>query len=304
MKILFAGATGFLGSHLLPVMVEKGEVHIITRNPNKHRSILRRYPSLKIIEGDLTAEGNWINSVRENDWDLVLNFSGENIFGRWTKHKKKKIYDSRVIATENLLRSITSRPSLLINASAVGIYGDCEDRILAENSLPGEDELSLIVEEWERVVDDYSDKFGRVAILRLGIVLHRDALMIKKMLPAMKLFLGGYPGNGRNYISWIHMTDFIDIVKFIMEGDISGTFNVTAPHPVTFKNFCKQLGRILHRPCWAPIPVSLLKLVFGDLGEYLAYSQRAIPHRLTEAGFTFTYGDLEKALRSIFGEDR
>ncbi len=300
MNILFAGATGFLGSHLLPSIVDRGSVTVITRDPEKHSSKFAHSNRVKLLQGDLTQKGKWVEQISKQQWDIVINLVGENIFGRWNKTKKKKIYDSRIIATENLLEAISPRVDLLINASAIGIYGDGGDRIIAENSITGEDELAMIVEEWERVVEDHSNKFNRVVILRIGVVLGKEALMIKKMLLPIKFFLGGYPGNGKNYISWIHIDDFLSSVNFFIDNNYSGTFNITSPEPTTFKYFCKQLAKNLHRPCWLPIPITAIKIILGELGEYLTYSQRVLPRKLLETGFEFNFKTIDSALMDIF----
>ena len=300
MKILFAGATGFLGSHLLPYICSYGQVYALTRFPERNLDKVKQCPNLKFIKGDLTQNGDWQEKVAGEKWDWVINLAGENIFGRWSKKKKQKIYDSRIKATENLITAITNKPSVLINASAVGIYGDCGVKEITENYVTGEDELALIVEEWERVVEDYSDSFNRVVILRTGVVLAQDALLVRKFLLPLKFFLGGYPGNGKFYFPWIHIKDYINSVLFLLKNEsLSGPFNITSPNPVYFKEFCKVIGKSLHRPCWLPVPRLFVKLAVGELAEFMTFSQRVIPQKLLDNGFQFEYPYIEDAVKSI-----
>ncbi len=298
-KILFAGATGFLGSYLLPHILELGEVTIITRSKEKALKKVKDLP-VKIIEGDLTNEDYWMEGIKQENWDIVINLVGENLFGRWTASKRKKIYESRVKGTENLIKALPDLTPLLINASAMGIYGHGEERLLSEESLPAEDDLALIVEEWERVAEDGRRKINRVVELRTGIVIAKDAIMIKNLSRALKFFVGGYPGKGKNFISWIHIQDYIRSILFIIKKiEIGGPVNLTAPEPVPFKKFCKEMGRILHRPCWLPIPVPLIRVALGDLAIFLTFSQRAIPAKLIEQDFEFKFPNLTEALKEI-----
>ncbi len=299
MKVLLAGATGFLGSNLIPSFSEKGwEVTAIGRNRSKLEYLREKF-SVIPLQADLTEEGSWGEAVNK-DWDIVINLTGESIFGRWTKKKKRRIYLSRVKATENLLKHIKSA-SLLISASAVGYYGNAGTRKVTENFLPGEDELSMIVEEWEGVALEEKEKIERIVLLRTGSVISKDSIVIKQMLLPMKFFLGGYPGRGKNFFSWIHLKDFTEAVNFIIgNSEISGPVNLTAPEPVTMKEFCKKIGKFIHRPCWIPVPVPLMALIMGELAFYLSFSQRVIPEKLLTAGYTFQYPDIDSALREIF----
>jgi uncharacterized protein len=237
--------------------------------------------------------------------DAIVNLAGEPIAQRWTEAAKKRIYDSRVEGTRRLVNALSAqahRPSVLVCASAVGIYGSRGDEILTEKSSAGSGFLPRLAMDWEASARTAEALGIRVVSLRFGMVLgHGGALA--KLLPPFRLGAGGRLGSGRQWMSWIHIDDAVSLILFALENaagvPLSGSINATAPHPVTNDEFTRRLAAALHRPAIFPVPVFALKLVFGEMSEVLLDSQRVIPAAAQAAGFHFQYPQLSAALESI-----
>ena len=293
MKILIIGGRGFIGSAISKRLREDGhDVIISTRRSSDSKEVITwRPPDLLPPEVISTI-------------DAVINLSGEPIApGRWTPEKKKKIMESRVETTRALVKSLgqsEKRPSLLINASAVGYYGPCGDEVITEDSPPGSDFLASVCVKWEEVAKDAETLGLRVVILRFGTVLDRDGGALPRMMKPFKMFLGGWLGSGRQWFPWIHREDIAGMVSFIIDNEsLFGVFNATAPQAVTNLEFSKTLARVLHRPCIFPVPGFVLRLALGEFGNVLLTGQKAIPQRILKAGYKFKYPRLESALRAI-----
>jgi uncharacterized protein len=234
--------------------------------------------------------------------DAIVNLAGEPIAQRWTEAAKKRIYDSRVQGTRLLVKAISmhsQRPGVFICASAVGIYGSRDDEILTENSAPGTGFLPDVVMDWE-ASGQAAEALGiRVVNLRFGVVLGRGGALAKLLLP-FRLGAGGRLGSGRQWMSWIHVDDVVNLILFAMENAaLQGAINATAPRPVTNDEFTRILAAVLHRPAIFPVPVSVLKLALGEMSEVLLDSQRVLPAAAQAAGFRFQYLDVSAALENI-----
>jgi uncharacterized protein (TIGR01777 family) len=288
MKIVIAGGSGLIGKVLVEESIARQHtVTILTRNPRN------AYHSDKIIirEWDGRALGNWYETIEQAD--AIINLSGASIAsGRWTKSRKTELLESRIHATRILAQAIsltTHRPSVFLNASAVGYYGNVEDVELTEDSPQGRGFLSDLCGRWEREALNVKEFGSRTVLLRTGVVLDKNGGALKKMILPFKLF-GGPLGSGSQWISWIHIDDVVKAILFALETkSLQGPINLTSPHPITMRAFAKELGKVLHRPYWLPVPSSLLRILLGEMSSVLLEGQCAIPEKLTAAGFTFTY---------------
>lgn len=293
MKILITGASGLIGEALQKSFAEKGyEMLLATRrNPKKPNEI--RWDTEKGFAAD--------DLPRLENLDAVIHLAGENIAGRWTDEKKRRLMDSRVGGTRNVVETISKlahRPKVLINASAIGFYGDRADETMTETSAAGDTFLAEIGKNWEAEAVK-AESFGvRVVRLRIGIVLAAGGGALAQMLTPFKYGLGGTIGSGRQWMSWIALEDVVRIVDFALENaQLSGAVNVVAPNPATNREFTDALGSVVRRPTFLPLPAFAVNLAFGEMGDALLLdSTRVAPKKLQDAGFLFKFPDLKAAL--------
>jgi hypothetical protein len=240
--------------------------------------------------------------------DAVVNLAGESIGdGRWTPQRKALLRDSRIVPTRSLataIRATPSPPAVFISASGVGYYGAAGDEPKTETSPPGGDFLAQLCQEWEQEARRAEGAATRVVLTRTGTVLERSGGALPKLITAFKLFAGGPMGSGRQYMSWIHRLDWIEMIRWIVETPgVSGPINVTAPNPVRNREFARALGRALKRPSLLPAPAFALKLLLGEMaGPLVLTGQRVIPARAQALGYHFRYPEIDIAFRGIFGE--
>ena len=296
MHIFITGGTGFIGRHLCRRLLEHN--HTLT--------VLSRQPDERVVRicGDVGVVHSLDDLTPEHRFDAVVNLAGEPIIGpRWTQRRKKALWDSRVTLTEKLVSWIARaevKPRVLISGSAVGYYGDQGDRVLDEDTPPVAGSFGQrLCAAWEQAAAGAKAHGVRVCCLRTGPVLGRGGLLAR-MLPAFRLGLGGRLGSGRQWFPWIHIQDHIRISEFLLGNDrLEGPFNATAPHPVTNAELTATLAGLLKRPAFMHVPAPLLRLAMGEMAEIVLASQRAVPKRLTEAGFRFHFETLEAALRDL-----
>ena len=292
-RVLLTGSSGFLGSALLPSLKTRGfEVMRLVRGVPSKEDEIRWNPAWPP-----SAEGL-------SGFDAVIHLAGESVVGRWTASKKTKIRDSRVTGTRNLVHGLMAakdRPKILISASAIGYYGDRGDEPLNELSAPGSGFLADVCREWEAAVQPALEAGIRTALIRTGIVLSREGGALGKMLPPFRMGLGGNLGSGRQWMSWIHLQDWIGAIHHILKNDlVQGPVNLVGPKPVTNSEFTRTLGSVLSRPTIFPVPAFVAKLAFGQMGEeVLLGSQRVEPARLVTSGYPFQYSELRMALEAI-----
>ena len=298
MKILITGASGLVGSALIPVLIAAG--HQVTK-------LVRSQPRAE-------AEIQWdpMTGVRDlarlEGMDAVIHLAGENIAaGRWTVEQKARIRNSRVQGTQTLCQALTQLalpPKVLISASAMGYYGDRGEEVLHEESSPGRGFLSEICLAWEHATTPAEKSGMRVVLLRIGIVLSPTGGPLAKMLLPFKLGLGGVVGSGQQYMSWIALDDLIGAISHALTTEaLRGPVNCVAPHPVTNREFTKTLGRVLNRPTLFSVPAFALRLVLGEMADDLLLSgARLEPKRLRETQYQFRYPQLEGALRAVLGK--
>lgn len=299
MRLVIAGASGFIGSLLLEYLSKQEHaLKLLTREPTRDSLASKK----NWIVWQPGAAGEWEKCV--DGVDGIINLTGEPIAAkRWTETQKEKIRSSRIETTRSLVKAIAKaqvKPKFLINASAVGFYGARGDENLSEDSAPGKGYLSGVCVAWEEEAKRAQELGVRVALLRTGIVLGKGRGALAKMVPPFKFFSGGPLGSGRQWMPWIHFEDEIGLILFLTENEkASGAFNATAPNPVTMKDFSKALGNVLHRPSWAPVPAFALALMVGEIADMLISGQRAVPDAALRYGYRFKYPTIEQALRSL-----
>jgi uncharacterized protein (TIGR01777 family) len=294
MKIFITGGTGFVGKSLAPALVRSGhEVSVLTRSGKGD------LPGISWIGGDPAQRGKWQESVRGHG--VVINLAGASIFTRWTEEAKKKIRDSRIQTTRHLLEAMEGgEGKTFFSTSAVGYYGFHGDEDLTEDSPPGGDFLALLARDWEAEAREAEKKGCRVVITRFGIVLGEKGGALGQMIPLFRKYLGGPLGSGRQWFSWIHIEDLTRAFLFLLEHrELSGPVNFTAPNPVRNKELAQALGRVLGRPAFLPAPGFLLRTVLGEFGSILLEGQRVLPGKLLQAGFQFSYPEIDGALRQV-----
>ncbi|HEY5124785.1 MAG TPA: TIGR01777 family oxidoreductase [Ignavibacteria bacterium] len=299
------GGTGLLGTALVNNEKFKDCVfYLFVRSKSSVRKIPLLNKNLEIIEYNNDVE----YVIKELiNCHVVINFAGASIAGkRWTKEYKKIIYDSRINSTRKMVNSIKlndSKPELLINASATGIYGSRQNEELSENSEIGNDFLANLCTDWENEALKFTGDGNRVVLLRTGIVLSREGGALQKFIKPFKFFAGGHQGSGKQWISWIHIQDFISIIYFVITNNkIEESLNCTSEIPVTNKDFANILGETLNRPSSFFVPEFILKIVLGEFSETILTGQRVIPEKLLANGFKFKYPDLKSALDNLLAE--
>jgi len=293
-KILITGASGLIGTALQRSFEEKGyELLLASRSEPKTERDVQWDPDTGFRDKDLER----LEAV-----DAVIHLAGESIAGlRWTDEKKKAIRNSRVYGTRTMIETfarLENKPGDFISASAIGFYGDRGDEIMTETSSAGDTFLSDVAKEWESESRRAEDMGIRTVLLRNGIVLSKDGGALGTMLTPFKLGIGGVIGSGKQWMSWVAIDDVVSTVNYALENEkLRGAVNVVSPNPVTNEEFTKTLGEVLYRPTILPLPEFAVNLVFGEMGDALLIdSTRAVPKRLTDAGFEFKYPDLKSAL--------
>jgi uncharacterized protein (TIGR01777 family) len=290
MKIVVSGASGLIGSALVPALESMGhEVVRLVRDEPRGAGEVAWDPAAGTIDAGRLA-----------GVDAAINLSGANLDRRWTASNKREIVESRVSTTNLLARTLTDlepRPSVLVCAGPTGIYGDRGDEILTEESELGSGFLADLGINWEAAAEPARAAGIRVVNFRQGIVLSREGGALRRMLLPFKLGLGGRVGSGKQWWSWVSLDDLVSAYVLALEGDLAGPVNLTSTSPATSAQFTTSLGRALHRPTVFPLPTFAVKAIFGEKGEaVLLHGQRVLPARLLDAGFAFAHPDLEPAL--------
>ncbi len=300
MNIAITGGTGFVGSELSKVLIERGHtLYILTRNPSRHQD----ETSIKYI-GWLTEEAYPEKELQ--NVDVFVNLAGESInSGRWTEERKQRILDSRIQATKEVIRiieSLNKKPSALINASAIGYYPASQTETYTETATnKADDFLGHTVQKWEEEASKAKALGLRTAFTRFGIILGKEEGALPKMALPYKLFVGGKVGSGKQWLSWVHLKDVAEAIAFVIEtSTISGPVNITAPHPYQMNDFGKVLAQVLGRPHWIPAPAFALKLALGEMSQLVLEGQKVLPKVLEEHGYRFHFPHLKPALEDIY----
>lgn len=291
MKFVLTGATGFVGKALQARLRERGhEYRVLSR---------REGPSA--VRWDPMREPAPASAL--DGADAVIHLAGETVSQRWTAEAKRRIRESRLTGTRNLvegLRQAGRRPAVLVSASAIGYYGSRGDETLTEGAGPGEGLVAQLAIDWEAEAARAEELGMRVARARIGMVLGRDGGALKQMLPPFRLGLGGRIGSGRQWMSWIHIRDLASMLIWAAESSaVTGAMNGVAPNPARNAEFTKVLGSVLGRPTIFPVPAVALRLLFGEMSELVLSSQRVRPEVALQGGFQFEFGELREALSDV-----
>lgn len=298
--VLVTGGTGFIGHQVCNALHEKGEaVYVLSRNPARAQTKL---DSAKVVYG-WNPETEQLPSEAISDVQAVIHLAGETIAGRWNASKKRRIRDSRILSTRNLVASLAdadTKPAVLVCASAIGYYGDSGDTHFTEASPAGTDFLAEVCEEWEAEAHKASQFGIRVITVRIGLVLGLGGGLLEQVLLPFKMGVGGKLGSGTQWMSWIHVDDVVGIMLHALENEeINGALNATAPAPVRNTEFTKTLGAVLRRPTLFPVPTFGLRLMMGEFADFVLLSQNVLPEKTEASGYAFRYRTLESALKSL-----
>lgn len=300
-RIIITGATGLIGKKLAHALIDRGdEVILFTRNIEKAKSFFPE--AFECVEWNYQHPELWKSKLENSD--AVIHLAGINLFAkRWNNNFKKTVLESRELSTKNLVDAIklcNKKPEVFISASGVGYYGDCGENILDEKHTKGNDFLSDVCEIWEIESHKISEYGIRNVQIRTGLVLSLADGALKQMLPAFKLFVGGHLGNGKQWSSWLHIDDIVGIYLHAIDNqNLSGTVNAASPNPVRMNEFANNLGKVLNRPSFFPVPKFVLKLVVGEAAEVITASQRINSKKLLESGYKFKFEKLEDALKDL-----
>jgi len=304
LRIAVTGATGMIGRRVVELLLERGdEVTAFTRDQSR----------LEEVFGERVQPAVWREPESQPapaqalaDRDGVIHLLGENVAQRWTADAKRRIRDSRVLGTRNLvagMRDVQPTPSVLVSQSASGYYGPRGDERVDETAPPARgDFLADVVVDWEAEAARAEELGVRVVRTRTGVVLSPKGGALDRMLPFFKAGLGGPVAGGRQYVPWIHVDDVANAMLFLLDNEAaSGPVNLAAPEPATNLELSKALGRALHRPAFAPVPAFALKALYGEMASVVTTGVREVPKRLEELGYQFSHPALEPALRDVVG---
>ncbi|MEH6357791.1 MAG: TIGR01777 family oxidoreductase [Pseudomonadales bacterium] len=293
MRILITGGTGFIGAQLCHHLVAAGhQLTVYSRHPEK----------ISARCGDKVAALDSLELLTSaSEFDAVINLAGESIAGkRWSARRKQVLLESRLVTTRKLVAAfqrMAKPPACLINASAVGFYGDQGDVDVDENTLPKDDFGHQLCQQWESAARQAEALGVRVCIARIGLVVGKGGGFLEKVLLPFKLGMGGRFGSGEQWMSWIHRDDLVRLIDWLLDhSDCHGVYNATSPYPVTNERFTKTLAGLLKRPTLLPMPAMVVQLMFGEMAQLLLTGQRVLPCRLLEGGFEFSHPDLKSAL--------
>jgi len=296
MTITVTGASGFIGRRLLKNLGAEGhELRVLSRHAGVNLPAGVKAFAWDPMQGPPPA-------ASLQGCDAVVHLAGESVSQRWNDAVKRRIRDSRVMGTRNLvtgLAKLERRPQALISASAVGYYGSRGDDVLTESAGPGNTWLSEVCVEWEREAETAAAFGMRVANMRIGLVLDPRGGALREMLPAFKMGVGGRMGSGKQWVPWIHLADLTALFQFALENPMHGPVNGVAPFPVVNAEFTRELAATLHRPAIFPAPMFALKLLMGEMTGVLLHSQRVVPAAAELAGFRFQFPQLGPALANL-----
>lgn len=294
MNILLVGGTGFVGQQLTAALRKKNyHIYNVTRSPEAYQN-----------NESTTYISYHIPIHKLPQIDVVINLAGESLFGYWTRRKKEAILRSRMNTTNTVIKWVTQiepKPSLFINASAVGFYGTSNEKIFTEaTKQPGDDFLAHVVIQWEETARAAEELGIRTIYARFGFILGLSGALPLMSLP-VKLFAGGRIGHGEQWISWIHIEDVVQLMIYCIENDqMNGPINFTSPNPQRNKDFIKVLANVLKRPYYLPTPAPILRLVMGEMSELITKGQYVLPKKAEQQNFTFHYPKLEQALENLY----
>lgn len=300
-KVVIAGATGLIGRHLSMHLAKNGyEIKALVRNPEKAFDSLQHY-NIELIEWNIEMKPEDVAPFLEESY-CVINLAGASVGAkRWNDEVKNELYTSRINSTKQIVTAINLckiKPSVFICSNGVGIYGYRGNEDITEESSLGKDFLARLCIDWENEAMK-AKEHCRVVSMRTAVVLDKNEGALKELKAPFKFYAGGWLGNGKQWFPWIHINDIIDIYKFCIENEISEAINAVSPEPVTNKKFCKELGKVLRKPCIFPVPGFALRLIVGEFAETLLNGQKVIPEKLNNLNFPFKFKNLNSALKDL-----
>ncbi len=299
MKVAVTGASGFLGPGFVQRLLGQGhDVHVLARDVGRTLSKLPQGVTGSYFDATTPLAPDALGGA-----EAVVHLAGEPVAQRWTKEAKHRIHDSRVVGTRVLVEAMRGAGTVkrFVSASAIGFYGGARGaEPLTEESAPGDDFLAQVCRGWEAEAMRAREAGIRTAVVRMGVVLHPEGGALHKMLPPFRMGAGGPVGSGKQYVSWVHREDALDLLLYVLEHPtVEGPVNVTAPTPVTNAEFAHAMGHALGRPAVMHVPAFMLKAAMGEMAKVALEGQRVLPKRALEAGFTFRHPELEAALRDL-----
>jgi len=308
MRVLIPGGTGLIGRALSADLAKDGhEVILLSRAPQRARTLP---PGVRAERWDGRTAAGWGHLA--DGADAIINLAGASIAGegflpaRWTESRKALLTESRLHAARAVIEAVrraTQKPRVVIQASAIGYYGPHGDEPLAEDAPPGDDFLARLCVAWEAAAAPLDEMGVRRVVIRTGVVLSTAGGALPRLLLPFKLFAGGPMGNGKQWMSWIHIADEVAAIRFLLERDDAvGPFNLAAPEPLTNAQFSRLLGRVMRRPSLLPVPGFAMRLALGEAATIVLDGQRVLPRRLRELGFAFRFPAAEAALRDLLGK--
>jgi uncharacterized protein (TIGR01777 family) len=305
MRVVISGGSGLIGTNVTEALCREGhEVVILSRKPEW---IGQLPDGASAVQWNGSRPGPWQQHLE--NVDAVVNLAGASIAGdgllpqRWTTERKQLILDSRVqtgrILGETILH-LQNKPNVFLQASAIGFYGARDEEFLYESHPHGSDFLANVCQQWEASSRCVEDAGVRRVVMRIGLVLNRDSGLLPLLKLPFRFFVGGPLGDGRQFMSWIHIEDVTRAILFLLGySNASGIYNLTAPHPVTNLEFSKTLGRLMHKPAAFPVPAFLLRAALGEAASMALDGQRVLPRQLLNEGYSFSFDSVEQALADL-----
>ncbi|RPF50551.1 TIGR01777 family oxidoreductase [Aquisalibacillus elongatus] len=300
MRILIAGGTGFVGSRLTQFFKEQGhEIYILTRNPHAQDY----QEQVSYIE--------WLSPHSQpetelDEIDVCINLSGTSLnSGRWTNVKKQQILESRMMTTREFIRimgALPQKPKVFVNASAIGFYGTSEEQVFTEDTIePGHDFLAEVCSVWETEAQEAEELGIRTVFTRFGLILDRQEGALPKIALPYRLMAGGRLGNGKQWMSWIHIDDVVGAIDYIIHHEkIAGPVNLTAPHPKRNQDFGRTLSSVFKKPHWLPAPSFAIRTILGEMSILILKGQYVYPEKLDQSGYSFKHPTLKETLENIY----
>jgi hypothetical protein len=307
-RVFVTGGTGLVGSRLIGKLLTRGDKPVVL---SRRLEAARQQfgPSVEVVGGDPMIAGSWMDAIA--NCDAVIHLAGENVFGkRWNPAFKQLLADSRIKSTANVVQAMLKTPAapaggtkVLVNASAIGIYGNTGDQDITEDSLPVTDFMGQLCVDWEAEAQKVTSAGIRCVQVRVGIVLDKNGGALGKLLTPFKLGAGGPVGSGKQYMAWIHHEDLLGLLLLALDNaHCSGPMNGTAPNPVTNKEFGNALGKALSRPSFMPLPGFMLKLLVGEAAAIVLNGQKVLPKKALSLGYRFQFPTIDEALKEILSK--
>ena len=300
MRIIITGGTGLIGRPLAARLVsDQHEVVVLSRDPSRAQGLPG---DVQVVRWDGCHAAGW-GELAEGA-GAIVNLAGENLGeARWTAARKQSIRQSRNNAGQAVVEAVLAaakKPAVVIQASGVGYYGPHGDEVITEETPPGHDFQAQVAVDWENSTAAVEAAGVRRVIIRSAVVLAREGGALPRMLLPFRLFAGGTYGNGRQWLPWIHLADEVEAIRFLLENDAAhGPFNLSAPSPLTNRQFATVLGRVMRRPALLPVPAIVFRLLFGEMATVILDGQRAVPSRLVQLGYMFRYPTAAAALHNL-----